>query len=443
MSTELAIAGVTAVLRDMLNDGLINGNVSGVLGQTITVTALPPDQVVSGSGAETSQLNLFLHKVTPNTGWCNNGLPSRDSSGQIQLNNPPLALNLHYLLSAYTNAELHGEILLGYAMRLLHETPVLSRAAIRVALNPSLDTDTSLPPALQALSKAGLDQQVEQIRITPEYLNTEELSKLWTAMQARYRTSSGYQVSVVLIQGTRPTSTALPVLSRGKVDPVTRREAGVALQPNLLSSTPQVDSLVLPNAQTVAQLGDNLGLIGQNLDGTQQALLLTNTRLSVSNTINTIATPTGTPASAVNFTLPDDPVNYPAGIYSAQLQLTRSSDGAVVLSNAFPLTIAPRLLTPPTSAQLDSSGKLTLLLNCTPQLRPRQRVSLILGRYEALAEDFDQPTTTPTFVFDALPPSPADTPYRARLRVDGIDSIIIDRSVTPPAFTGPQIQVKS
>ena len=32
MSTALAIAGVTAVLRDLLNDGLINHDVNGVLG---------------------------------------------------------------------------------------------------------------------------------------------------------------------------------------------------------------------------------------------------------------------------------------------------------------------------------------------------------------------------------------------------------------------------
>ena len=48
MSSALAIAGVTAVLRDLLNDGLINHNVSGVLGATVTVSVLPPDRVVAG-----------------------------------------------------------------------------------------------------------------------------------------------------------------------------------------------------------------------------------------------------------------------------------------------------------------------------------------------------------------------------------------------------------
>ena len=59
MSNALAIAGVTAVLRDLLNDGFINHNVSGVLGSTVTVSALPPDRLVSPNGTENTQLNLF------------------------------------------------------------------------------------------------------------------------------------------------------------------------------------------------------------------------------------------------------------------------------------------------------------------------------------------------------------------------------------------------
>jgi hypothetical protein len=61
MSNALAIAGVTAVLRDRLNDGLVNHNATGVLGSTVTVSVLSPDRVVLEGGSETSQLNLFLY----------------------------------------------------------------------------------------------------------------------------------------------------------------------------------------------------------------------------------------------------------------------------------------------------------------------------------------------------------------------------------------------
>ena len=221
MSNALAIAGVTAVLRDLLNDGLINHNISGLLGSTVTVSALPPDRVVPVNGTESTQLNLFLHQVTFNTGWRNHALPSRDGSGTQRLSNPPLALDLHYLLSAYSAEELGSEILLGYAMQLLHEVPVLDRRAITTALTPSPSVDTSLPPALRALAECGLADQVEQIKLVPDPLSSEEMSKLWTAVQSHYRPSAAYIATVVLIESTKPTRPTLPVLTRGPVDPVT------------------------------------------------------------------------------------------------------------------------------------------------------------------------------------------------------------------------------
>src|SRR4051812_26581922 len=101
MSSALAIAGVTAVLRDLLNDGLVNGDVTGALGTSVLVTGLPPDRVgEAGNGQIPTQLNLFLHQVTHNAAWRNATLPDRDRDGNRR-SNPPLALNLHYLVTAY------------------------------------------------------------------------------------------------------------------------------------------------------------------------------------------------------------------------------------------------------------------------------------------------------------------------------------------------------
>ena len=49
-----------------------------------------------------------------------------------------------------------------------------------------------------------LADQVELIKITPAAMSIDDMSKLWTAIQSNYRPSSAYQVSVVLIEGTRP-----------------------------------------------------------------------------------------------------------------------------------------------------------------------------------------------------------------------------------------------
>lgn len=213
MSTALAIASVTAVLKDLLNNGLIDADLSATVGNVL-VTALPPDRIEVEPPNAQSQLNLFLYQVTPNPAWRNVGLPSRNSNGD-RISNPPLALDLHYLLTAYGASELHAEILLGYGMQLLHETPVLARDAIRTSLSaPSIMNGGALPPELQALFESGLAEQLEQIKIVPEALSTEELSRLWSAFQAKYRPTAAYQVSVVLIEARTPTRNSLPVRQR-------------------------------------------------------------------------------------------------------------------------------------------------------------------------------------------------------------------------------------
>ena len=115
MSSPLAIASVTAVLKDLLNNGLIDHSLASTVGN-VTVTALSPDRIDVTTLNQQSQLNLFLYQVTPNAGWRNVGLPSRDSRGE-RTSNPPLAIDLHYLLTAYGALELHSEILLGYGMQ--------------------------------------------------------------------------------------------------------------------------------------------------------------------------------------------------------------------------------------------------------------------------------------------------------------------------------------
>ena len=215
MSSPLAIAVVSAVIMDLLHNGLIDHDLSAV--GSFKVSAKPPDRVFSGA-EEGNQLNLFLYQVTANAAWRNTGLPSHDGRGG-RLTNPPLALDLHYLLTAYGKDDLNAEILLGYAMELLHDLRVISRDAIRLALSSNSPIVTNLiPPDNQGRSAVDLADQIELIKITPQYLPADDLAKLWAAMQSRYRPSMGYQASVVLIQGMKPAKSALPVLARGEKD---------------------------------------------------------------------------------------------------------------------------------------------------------------------------------------------------------------------------------
>ena len=210
MSNALGIAAVTAVLKDILNNRAIDAGVGNV-----AVTTKPPDKLKTDTQEET-QLNLFLYQVTPNQGWRNVGQPSVSSDGASHVSNPPLALDLHYLLTAYSDEEFKAEVLLGYGMQALHETPVLTREMVRnhFTADPTSLTGGGLPAPLDKLAAGELADQVELVKITPQALSTEEISKLWTAFGAHYRPTAGYQATVVLIESRRPTRSALPVKDR-------------------------------------------------------------------------------------------------------------------------------------------------------------------------------------------------------------------------------------
>jgi Pvc16 N-terminal domain len=227
MSSPLAIGAVSAVLRNLLDNGLID--VGAPLG-SVKVTAVAPDTIKLDDADAAPSLNIFLYRTSANQGWHDAGLPAYGANG-TRASNPPLALDLHYLLTAYGNADLQAEILLGYAMHVLHERPVLDRTAIRTALDPSPLDASILPQELQALVASDLADQVEAVTVTPEPMDTEEMSRLWSAMQAHYRPTAGYLVSVVLIEARKPARTPLPVLSRAEVDLATERDRGVVVEP--------------------------------------------------------------------------------------------------------------------------------------------------------------------------------------------------------------------
>jgi hypothetical protein len=186
---------VTAVLKNLLDNRLIE---QAGLGD-VSVSALPPDRIATGAD-EKSQLNLFMYRLTPNTTW--RRAPQYENGGTSPNGRRALALDLHYLLTAYGEQDLQAEILLGYGIQMLHEAGSLDRQAIRSSLAAIAPTGSAgvIAPARAALSDATLADAVERLEVTPEFLSTEEISRLWSTLQARYRPSSAYKVSAVLIE---------------------------------------------------------------------------------------------------------------------------------------------------------------------------------------------------------------------------------------------------
>jgi hypothetical protein len=423
MSNALAIAAVTATLKDLLNNGLIDHDLSSI--GSFSVTASPPDRVTTGA-TENNQLNLFLYQVMPNLGWRNTMLPSHDSRGR-RVTAPPLALDLHYLLTAYGAQDMNAEVLLGFAMALLHDNPVLTREQLRTALAaPSVD-GSLLPAPFGTLGAEALADQIEQVKVTPVYLGSEDLSKLWTAMQARYRPSMAYTVSVVLIDIGAAATSALPVLRRGPQD------RGPVAQPRPAPVLTGLRSALLPQ-QPSLRLGDLLWLEGRHL---QAAAGATAVFIHVrSGRVLTLPTQAA-PGARLAVQLPDVATTPAAmdvwapGVYSVLLR--QSPPGAPSWdSNAVALALAPRITVSPSTA---AAGTIALTLSCTPRLLPEQEVQtvVLLGGRELAGATVTTPADPllPSEVTVSATGVPVGS-HVLRLRVQGIDSLPTRLAGTPP-----------
>jgi hypothetical protein len=399
MSNALAIAAVTNYLRILLHNRL-SDDVPGV-----DVSTRPPDRARNGDTGE--QVNLFLYHTTINTAWRNRDIPWRVRPGEVS--HPPLPLNLYYLLTSYFGedeagvpqdpnpSQLIGSYrLLGQAMAILHDHPLLDPAQINNAL-PDADRDT-FP-----------FDQVEKVRISPQPLNPEEMSKIWSGLQTHYRPSAAYEVSVVLIESQRPRRAALPVLRRGPED------RGVE---TVLGSFPILEEIRRPpRARYGFQLGDTVELIGRHLVAEIVAIYLTHPLLSP---LELPPQPDST-ADKLLITLSDNgtAVNWAAGFYSVVVSSGATGETAR-RSNALPLPLSPQVTDiAPNPATPDGSGSVTLTVQCAPPVLPEQRVRLLLGEREVPAQPHPAPTDSLTFNI-------ADAPlgqFVVRLRVDGVDSL--------------------
>lgn len=427
MSNALAIAAVTSTLRYIL-DRRLNSQGSG----SVLVTTKPLDKAREQNGDNNkNQVNLFLYQTRENANWKNMDLPYQVKSGET--GQPPLALNLYYLLTAYAQNEDHPEptshTLLGEAMSVFHDYPIL---------NPQ-DIQDVLPAA-------NLDNQIEKIRITSQPLSLDELSKLWTIFQTQYRISTAYEVCVVLIDSSRPTKTPLPVLSRGAGD------LGVITQADLIPRYPILTGINfdaieaardnLPAYQKpllkkpTANFGDDLTLIGDNWDGDTVQVLFNHSQLSQPNIIDIAANQRT--STEIKLTLSTStPNQWPAGFYTVTVVVNKTGE-PTHSSNSLALPIAPVVTTIAFSSR-DIDHNVIVQVTCTPPILAGQKVALILSTQaialaavsdrELLPLVYTAPTTTLEFVLNNIPVETYQ--IRPRLRVDGVDSLIVNYDATP------------
>lgn len=406
MSNSLAIAATTAALQNLLLKRLPVLDTD--LGD-LQVTVKPPDQ--ARAGITQSQLNIFLYQVVPNAAWRNLDTPRQVRPGETAP--APLALNLHYLITAYGRDQNDSGVVnhrvLGGAMSVLHDHPLLGREELAIAL-PGND----------------LAEQFERLRITPLPLGIEELSKLWTVFQSQYRISAAYEVTVALIDSRNPVKAPPPVLARGV--------ASVA------APLPVLSEIQPPFAQPAACLGQDIRVLGQSMGVANAVLRFVSSRLAQPVELAPLA---GGGAEALSVHLPDlgeDPgalARWAPGFYTCSLSV-QPAGAPPRSSQPLAFALAPRITVSPNAA---AAGTLALTLTCAPRLAEGQRVLLILGERQVAPASVNTPpdTTQPSTLTFSVP-DVAPGVYLVRLRVDGVDSIPVNYSGAGavPAFDPAQ-----
>jgi len=409
MSNYLAPATVTAVLKRLLDEALA-APVPGAV-QNASVTTTRPENGNGNSGKK--GINLYLYQVTPNAGLRNDELPTRRADGSL-VRRPQSALDLHYLLTFYGDEAAHEtERLLGTAVTALGARPVLSREAIRDAIEQAIVDD----PAT-FLQFSDLVDQIELVKFTPLPLNLEELSKLWSVFfQTPYVLSVAYQGTVVLIESDLSPQTSLPVRLRN-----------VYVTP---FRSPVIDGVISDaGADEPITANSTLVVRGSRLRADEIQVRVG----------GVVVTPAAGQVTDTQISLPI-PAGVPAGIRGVQviqpfMMGTPPVAHEGVESNAVPFVLRPTITGAVTTAPGAEAGVTDVSVPLDPPVGKAQRVVLLLN-------EFQPPTTRSPFAFSFVAPSrnpPASPPtvvtitfptvgvqsaeYLVRVQVDGAESVL-------------------
>jgi hypothetical protein len=125
-----------------------------------------------------NRLSLWLYQVTENEFLKNQ--PVTAGGAHTTIRDPPLVLNLFFLITPFAPSREGDLLLLGSTMRTLYDNPIV-------------------------LLRRPQEEVFEDLRIVLCRLTLEELTRIWEALREPYRLSVCYQVRVTHIDSGRTT----------------------------------------------------------------------------------------------------------------------------------------------------------------------------------------------------------------------------------------------
>ncbi|MEZ4682551.1 MAG: DUF4255 domain-containing protein [Caldilineaceae bacterium] len=400
--SALAIAGVTAVLKNLTQNFFTNATITTSLGATPEVSAVAPD-LAETLHDNVDAVNWFMQRTALNSGLSNAFYPARDSQGG-RIQQAPLALDLYYLLSAYGNGDMHAEILLGHVIQLFHENPILDRAAITAALASATGTDGTI---ITLLNSANIPDRLDHLKLSIHHPDDEWLSQLWGALNAHYRPSVIVQVSMILIESDISVQPGLPV-----------QRYAVEAMPLSLPTIDRVEPAGNPAGQIA--FGDAVVIRGNNLAAEVTRVQVGDQELSESDLTTVQRARIEIPGSALT--------GLRAGVNAVQVLHDLPLGVPAVPHRGFQSNVVPMILHPTISAitptlAADVDGNLAGQIQVTiqPPVRRGQRVNLLLNRATAVAT----PSLPRGYSFNA-PPVTTDGPVTSfTIDVVGVVPVII------------------
>jgi hypothetical protein len=444
MSNPLAVSAVTVSLLELLNTMARETDPPGP--SDVTLSYAPPDKADNAS----AKLNVYLFRVDTNAALDNSDLPFRASNGEL-VRQPVSALTLRYLVSAYGQSydQLDAQHTLARAIRILNDTPLLTRSQIRAAM-------TAWATKWKPISQTDLADGPESVRFTRVPMSDDEMSKLWSSFNTAHRLSVVYEASAVLVERKRPARAGPPVRRPlVSVHPL-RRPVIESVSPQFVRATHKIEiegrnlradtvRLRFPTGPYTPQATDTVG--DERIEVALPAGLL----------------PGVTPVQVLHDVMLSDPETPHRGFESNIAVTTLIPE----LLTAGPGT--PSKLPPPPAAPLPGQPppagffKVTVGTDFTLTVKPgvgrEQRLELILTPLDPAARtatgtrvidvprrpDSD-PETSPTATFRLLAGFPLGN-YLIQVRIDGAESAL--EPETDPAraainpYAGPWIRVES
>jgi hypothetical protein len=403
MSTAVAVGATMRCIASIV-DSAISTSGTSALGAA-TTTVLPPDRNEIGA-SEVSHLNLFLFAVTMNAGWRNvERMRANDGS---RVGKSPLAVDLHFMMSAYGHVEYDAEILLGVGMQSMYEQSFLDRGQIRSLFGSAASDEEKI------MAQSLLDQQIEQIKISEHDLSADELYKLWSAFGSKCRPSAAYVATVVLIDSRAQAYSAPPVLTRNVGVVAMDRVQIDEVTPAIFVMTGGPVSMTL-SGSALNQPG-NVALIGEDLE---------------------VALRSTSPAKAI--------LTVPAGVVPGVnlLQVVRAyaigvtpPEKRIGSSNPIAFIVQPSI-TAITKVLLHL--KAGLKIDITPSCNDEQKATLLLedGPLHFTIDALPEDNALSNVTFD-ISDVPAGT-YVVRIRIAGTESVPAFDPVL--GFTGPTVML--